>query len=461
MRCYDKYKRIIRLLAVISILTLEIGIYSWTWLNYFSAKAGNPFFRKGDWLMIAVYGMLLLFFSRIYGGLRVGYLEKGNVIYSQVLSVSLVNTITYLQIALLAKQFLNIVPFLLLYICDLVVIFVWTILTSHIFQKLFPPRRLLLIYGNRPSLSLMDKMSSRKDRYEICEVIHIDIGIRKLQEKIDLYDGIIICDVPSILRNELLKYCYGKSIRIYLTPKISDILTRSAEEINLFDTPLLLVRNGKINIEQQFAKRFMDIIVSMLSLVLTLPFMLIISIAIKCYDNGPIIYKQKRLTTDGKEFYVYKFRSMYIDAEKDGVARLAQEGDQRITPIGALIRKVRLDELPQIINILKGDMSVVGPRPERPEIARKYKELIPEFEYRLKVKAGLTGYAQIYGKYNTTPYDKLKLDLMYIQNYSLLLDIKLIILTIKILFMPESTKGIEKGQTTALKNRELTNSNLK
>lgn len=461
MRCYDKYKRIIRLLAVISILTLEIGIYSWTWLNYFSAKAGNPFFRKGDWLMIAVYGMLLLFFSRIYGGLRVGYLEKGNVIYSQVLSVSLVNTITYLQIALLAKRFLNIVPFLLLYICDLVVIFVWTILTSHIFQKLFPPRRLLLIYGNRPSLSLMDKMSSRKDRYEICEVIHIDIGIRKLQEKINLYDGIIICDVPSILRNELLKYCYGKSVRIYLTPKISDILTRSAEEINLFDTPLLLVRNGKINIEQQFAKRFMDIIVSMLSLVLALPFMLIISIAIKCYDNGPIIYKQKRLTTDGKEFYVYKFRSMYIDAEKDGVARLAQEGDQRITPIGALIRKVRLDELPQIINILKGDMSVVGPRPERPEIARKYKELIPEFEYRLKVKAGLTGYAQIYGKYNTTPYDKLKLDLMYIQNYSLLLDIKLIILTIKILFMPESTKGIEKGQTTALKNRELTNSNPK
>lgn len=457
MKNYNKYKRIIRFLAAISILALEIGIYWWFWVYCVSIQAGTPFFRKGDWLMTAVYGILLLFFSKMYGGLRIGYLERGNVMFSHVLSITLVNMITYLQIALLAKQFLNIVPFLLIYISDIIVICIWTILANRLFQKLFPPRKMLLIYGNRPSLTLMDKMNCRKDRYEICEVLHVAVGIDFLKEKIIQYDSIIICDVPSAIRNEVLKYCYGKSIRVYMTPKISDILTRSAEEINLFDTPLLLVRNGRMNIEQQVVKRCLDIMISVISLIILSPIMVLTAVAIKCNDWGPIFYKQKRLTLNGKQYYVYKFRSMYTDAEKDGVARLAREGDERITPIGHFIRKIRLDELPQLFNILKGDMSVVGPRPERPEIADEYRRLMPEFDYRLKVKAGLTGYAQIFGKYNTTPYDKLKLDLTYIQNYSIMLDIKLMVQTVKILFMKESTEGIAIGQTTAASRKKERN----
>lgn len=135
-------------------------------------------------------------------------------------------------------------------------------------------------------------------------------------------------------------------------------------------------------------------------------------------DGGPVFYKQVRLTKDGKEFEIYKFRTMIQDAEKDGVPRLAAEDDKRILPVGRLLRRTRLDELPQIYNILKGDMSLVGPRPERPQLAAELTKEIPEFPFRLKVKAGLTGYAQVYGKYNTTPYDKLKLDLTYIRNYS-------------------------------------------
>lgn len=446
MKDYNKYKRIIRFLAAISILVLEIGIYWWAWINYFSKEAGTPFFRKGDWLMAAVYGILLLFFSKMYGGLRIGYLEKGNVMYSQVLSVTLVNAITYLQIALLAKHFLNPASFLLLYICDIIIVCIWTLAANRVFQKLFPPRKVLLIYGNRPSLTLMDKMNCRKDRYEICEVVDINVGVKELEKKIVHYSGIIICDVPSPIRNTLLKFCYGKFIRVYLTPKISDILTRSSEEINLFDTPLLLVRDGKINVEQRFVKRLMDVVISSVALFITSPIIIMTGIAIKCSDGGPMLYSQKRLTMNEKEFNIYKFRSMCIDAEKDGIARLASVGDCRVTRVGSFIRKVRLDELPQLFNILRGDMSIVGPRPERPEIAREYRENMPEFDYRLKVKAGLTGYAQIFGKYNTTPYDKLKLDLTYIQNYSIMLDIKLMILTIKILFMKESTEGISSAQ---------------
>ena len=131
------------------------------------------------------------------------------------------------------------------------------------------------------------------------------------------------------------------------------------------------------------------------------------------------------------------------------MARLASENDARITPVGKLIRAIRFDELPQLLNILKGDMSIVGPRPERPEIAAQYEEEMPEFSLRLQVKAGLTGYAQVYGKYNTSPYDKLQMDLIYIANQSVAQDVKLMLATVKVLFMPESTEGVAEGKTTA------------
>ena len=175
---------------------------------------------------------------------------------------------------------------------------------------------------------------------------------------------------------------------------------------------------------------------------------------IKAYDHGPVFYKQVRCTQGGREFRIIKFRSMKVDAEKDGVARLASQNDDRITPVGHFIRKVRIDELPQLINILKGEMSFIGPRPERPEIIRQYVKEMPEFVFRMKVKAGLAGYAQVYGKYNTTPYDKLKLDLTYIQNYSVWMDIKLMLLTLKILLTPESTEGVSDGQVTAMHSEE-------
>lgn len=228
-----------------------------------------------------------------------------------------------------------------------------------------------------------------------------------------------------------------------MTPKISDILIRSSECLHLFDTPLLLSRNSGLTFEERFVKRMMDIIISVIVLVIFSPAMLIIAILIKLYDGGPVFFKQKRCTKEGKVFEIHKFRSMIVDAEKEGISIPATDKDPRITPIGSFIRMTRLDELPQMLDILAGNMSIVGPRPERIEHVEKYAEEIPEFAYRLKVKGGLTGYAQIYGKYNTTPYDKLRLDLMYVQNYSILLDLKLIIMTLKIIFMKDSTEGFD------------------
>ncbi|MCM1146110.1 MAG: exopolysaccharide biosynthesis polyprenyl glycosylphosphotransferase, partial [Lachnoclostridium sp.] len=266
------------------------------------------------------------------------------------------------------------------------------------------------------------------------------------------YGAVVLWDIPIQVRNELLKYCYSKSIRVYMMPKVSDVLVKGSDQLHLFDTPILLTREYALKIEQRLVKRLIDLLCAVILLVIASPFMLITAIAIKLYDGGPVLYKQIRCTRDGQEFYILKFRSMRVDAEKDGVARLAAKNDTRITPVGKVIRAVRIDELPQLFNILKGDMSFIGPRPERPEIIAQYVEEMPEFVFRMKVKAGLAGYAQVYGKYNTTPYDKLKLDLTYIENYSIWLDLKLMLLTLKILFKPESTEGVDSNQTTAHKD---------
>ena len=217
-----------------------------------------------------------------------------------------------------------------------------------------------------------------------------------------------------------------------------------------FSIPIFQVHRAAPNPEYLFIKRCFDILIAGLATVILSPFMLITALAIRLYDGGPAIYRQIRLTQNGREFEIYKFRSMRVDAEKDGVARLSTENDERITPIGRVIRAIRFDELPQLFNILKGDMSLVGPRPERPEIARQYEQSIPTFPLRLQVKAGLTGFAQVYGKYNSDPYDKLQYDLMYIDSMGVVEDLKLLMATVKILFIKESTEGVEAGRETAL-----------
>ena len=203
------------------------------------------------------------------------------------------------------------------------------------------------------------------------------------------------------------------------------------------------------------AKRICDLILSVLALVLFSPLFAVTALAIKLEDGGPVFYRQKRCTIGGREFMIIKFRSMIVNAEADGRSHPAGEKDDRITKVGAVIRAARIDELPQLLNIVKGDMSIVGPRPERVEHVQIYSEEIPEFSFRNKVKGGLTGYAQVYGKYNTTALDKLKLDLVYITNFSLVLDFQIIMETLKILFSKESTEGFTAEKSAELHDRDF------
>ncbi|MCI9570828.1 MAG: sugar transferase [Lachnospiraceae bacterium] len=442
MKDYTQYKRIIKFLSSAVIVFLEAAIYGYVWIFYYNKIMQYPFWRRGNWLMIAVYVILLLFFEQMYGGFKIGFYKTWNVIYSQILSLALVNILTYLQIALLDKKFHSLTIMGTVMLIEAIVAVLWAWIFQSIYSRIFPQRRLLLVYGEYPMFHLMQKISTREDKYQICNVIHYEQGMEMIAGLIHNYDGVIIGDIPAHERNLILKRCFGEGIRTYTVPKISDVINRSSDDLNLFDTPLLLSRNEDFKIEQAFGKRMADLVFSAFGLLITSPFFVLIAFMIKATDGGPVFYKQTRLTKDKKEFMIYKFRTMIQDAEKDGRAHMAMEGDERILPVGRFLRATRLDELPQLINILRGEMSMVGPRPERPELAEEIEKELPEFAYRLKVKAGLTGYAQIYGKYNTTAYDKLKLDLTYIRNYSFFLDLKLMIMTPKIMLMKESTEGV-------------------
>ncbi len=449
----EQYKRLIMFLNSVMIILLQTGIFAFVWYRFYAYNNEiliKVFFRRGNYVVIGLYALMVFFFFRLYGGFKVGYLRIFDVLYSQILSVLCVNAVTYLQLCLIGRwKFLSYVwPIAVMTVVDLIVTIIWVIASRWIYLKIYPPRKLLLVTGRYSSDALIQKFATRKDKYAIQEVVSYHEGIEAIQQKIFNYRGVVLADIPSEIRNSLVKFCFAHDIRCYAVPKISDIMLMNADSIHLFDTSLLLLRNNGLSIEQLFLKRLFDIVASLVAILATSPIMIFIALCIKSYDGGPVFFTQDRLTKDGAVFKVIKFRSMRVAPPEDEYC-LTRKHDDRITPVGRVIRNIHMDELPQLFNILKGEMSFVGPRPETPRLTEKYGKMIPEFRYRLKVKAGLTGYAQVYGKYNTTPYDKLKLDLIYIGRYSFLLDLKLMLLTFKVLFQKENTEGIDAWQTDA------------
>ena len=448
----DAIKRILVFQMVAAEFLLDVGGYAFLWFWKYKAQVQVQFWQKGDALVITIYAVILLAFFLAYGAGKVGYLRSLEIFLSQAFSILATNLITYAQLSLMNAGLAKPKYLLALTAAELLLALAWSFFANFVYRSIFAPRNLLMICGERPVDAIVEKFSSRKDRFIISKIMNISEGEEAVEEEIEKrYEGVVLWDIPQKSRNDLLKFCYSKSIRVYMMPKISDVIVQGADVLHFFDTPILLTRENPLSFEQRFIKRAIDLICALILVILASPIMLISAIIIKLSDFGPVFYKQNRVTRDGKVFKIIKFRSMRVDAEKDGKARLASKGDPRITPFGRFIRKVRIDELPQLFNIIAGDMSFIGPRPERPEIIEQYIKEMPEFEFRTKVKAGLAGYAQVYGKYNTTPYDKLKLDLFYIENYTTWMDLRLMLLTLKVLFMPDSTEGVAAGQITALK----------
>ena len=436
----------------ILVTLVMVAIFSYFWYKELNVLLEKEFLMKGNYLTIIVYAVIVMLFIGIFGGYKIGISKKSHIILSQAMGLLFADGIQVI-ITVLMVGYRHLIMSIIITMGKVFLIqvagsFVLSVFLISLYFKIFPPYRMLHIRGNHDN-SLVEKFNTRNDKYVIKGEMDFNEGIEKISAAVDEYDAVIINDVPTETRNRILKLCFAKSKKVYITPKISDIIVRGAEKLDVFDTPLLFCRNTTFTFSQRIIKRLADIVFSLLGLIVLSPLMIIVSLAIFLYDRGPVFYRQTRYTINGKTFKILKFRSMIPNAEKDGVARLAAEKDDRITPVGKFIRATRLDELPQFINILKGDMSFVGPRPERPEIADEYTKEVPEFAFRLRIKAGLTGYAQIFGKYNTTSYDKLKLDMIYVENCSLMMDMKLLLLTMKVIFMKESTEGLEEGKITA------------
>ena len=448
LKRHESLKRISLLALNVTSLFIHTALYAHAWFDHYypiinNQNQGIKLFVNGHILIILLYITILAIFSRTYGSLKIGYLKPGDVFLSQAFSLLAVNIITYAQISLMHNWLVEAGRLTLVFAAQLAVAAVWAWMCDRTYKHMFPPRDILLVHGERSVEDILAKFADREDRFRIAGVINIAAGLESVKaEAAGAYDAIVLWDIPTDVRGILLKHLYGRSKRVYMMPKITDVLVKGAAQLHLFDTPVFLTREYALTVEQRMVKRILDIILSLLLIIITSPLMLIAAAVIRIYDRGPALFRQVRCTSGGREFRIIKFRSMRVDAESDGVARLAGRRDGRITPFGRIIRATRIDELPQLFNILVGEMSFIGPRPERPEIIARYLEDMPEFAFRLKMKAGLGGYAQVYGKYNTSPYDKLKLDLTYIESYSLWLDLKLMLLTLRTLFHPDAAEGV-------------------
>ena len=440
----------LRFIKLINLLCM-VAAFAVIWFTYYKTLV-RQFYFWGDVTVVVIFAVLYFIFCKTYDAFLISYYRIFDMISSQTMALLFADAIMYAITLLLYKHIPNPFPLLLCFVDQIAISIIWSCIAHQTYFKWFPAKRSIIIYDTRRGMQDLIEEYGLEKKFEVKKTVSVEECLRDLS-MIDDMEVVFLSGVHTRDRNVILKYCLYSQKQVFMIPRIGDVIMSGATQVHILHLPILKVQRYRPTLTYLVGKRVFDIVSSLLGLIILSPVFLVTAIAIKAYDKGPVIYKQERLTKDGKRFMIHKFRSMRVDAEKDGVARLSSgENDDRITPVGRFIRKCRIDELPQLFDILSGNLSIVGPRPERPEIAEEYMKEIPEFQLRLQCKAGLTGYAQVYGKYNTTPYDKLQMDLMYIANPSWVEDLRICFATFKILFAPESTEGVAEGQTTAMDN---------
>lgn len=431
-------------------ILLVTGAFWLCWSYFYARQITYPFYYVGNLIMVFLFGLFYYFTSHLYNGYSLPISRIYELVYSQALAALISDGILYLITILINRHYISFFPFVPTFLLQFLLITLWTVAAHQWYFRVFPPKKTVVILGQGQNVDKLVKQYGMDVHFDVQSVVPVEECLKDIPGTIGQAEVVFCCGLRSHNRNLVTKYCVAHKIGAYVIPRIGDVIMDSAKKVHLFHLPMMAVQRYNPSPEFLFFKRLYDIVLSLVALVLFAPIMAAVAVAIKMTDGGDIFYRQARLTKDGKVFQVLKFRSMRMDAEKDGVARLSTgENDPRVTKVGRFIRAVRFDELPQLLNILKGDMAIVGSRPERPEISAQYAKTMPEWNLRLQAKCGLTGYAQVYGQYNTTPYDKLLLDLMYIARPSLFEDFKIIFATVKILFMKDSTEGVAEGQVTA------------
>ena len=430
----------VRSVKLLNILFITLP-FAFLLVTYYSKQAyGGELGFQGNAAIIVLYVFAYSLLVRIYDAFQISQVSSMELFFSQIISLILTDGVFFVLLTIIIRDIPDVFIYIVCIISQLIISYFWCLIVTWWYFKAFKKRKAVILYDSIHNLNEIAKHDQFKKSFELTGVYDID-EVKKapkaerdrwLIDKIKDAEVVFVMEINSHERNVVIKYCVDNDISCYDEPKIGDILMRTSRQFNMYNLPIFLIERFSPTPEYMLIKRLSDILLACLALVITSPVSVFTALAIKITDGGPVIYKQKRLTKNGRVFDMYKFRSMKIDAEKyTGAVLSSGTDDPRVTKIGRFIRKVRIDELPQLINIIKGDMSIVGPRPERPEIAEKYCKVLPEFRLRLQVRAGLTGYAQVYGRYDSDPYDKLSMDLYYISKAGVAQDLKIMFVTVK------------------------------
>lgn len=438
------------------VLLFNLSIFAGFWLKFHGEIPSRNFeaFEHS-----AIYTSIVFIIVSILLGAYIFY----NRLISDIIFVTIIGQIlTTLSITIITfiGRWFSFPRSVLIYsfIIGAILVSVYRIVVYKVYIS-FSKEKKVAIVGEEPKVAaaVQNFSSEKNNRHKVSDAIigNYYENVKKIIDDIDIV--YVASKIEEEEKLNIYRLVIEKEKKLFLNTNFENLIMIRPNMMNFEDESIIEASDFRIKPEDGMFKRLFDILVSLVLLIVTSPILLLTAIAIKATSPGPVIYKQTRITMNQKEFSILKFRSMSATAEAKSGPVLATSNDARVTPIGKFIRAVRIDELPQLINVLRGDMTIVGPRPERPFFVDQFKEENPYYYLRHNVRAGITGYAQVYGKYASNFNSKLNFDLLYIKNYSLMLDLKILLQTIKILFDKMSSKGLDEAElSTELKDIDST-----
>ena len=436
------------------------GLFAFIWFCYYNKYMFDTYKILGGLFSVLTFFIIYTALCSVYKAFRIASTNIGEIIFSQVISFAAGDLFLYVEAILVYNQYVSFIPGLVIIILQVIGSAVIVTYAKRYFMLHVEPQNTLIIYGNRHTPQETKNFEKRlQSKYgHLFHTVCIETEDISRHTFLSLLQGcstVVLFDTRPENRLRFMKICIDLKKNFYYTAQLADVLALGCEPKHLLDTPLMKYEYVYNSNRKQVVKRLMDVIFSVFFLILFSPVMLVTAVCILIEDGPPVLFRQKRYTKDKEIFTILKFRSMVKDAEKHGTTP-SSANDPRVTKVGRFIRKYRIDEIPQFFNVLRGDMSFVGPRPESVDMVEHYMQELPEWRFRMVVKAGLTGYAQVFGKYNTSAEDKLLLDLMYIENQSTLQDFKIALLTIRTMFQPERAEAFseEKSREISEKIRE-------
>ena len=349
----------ILLVKTINVLCMTI-IFGFLWNKCYAPDVAIVYSNgRGNILLIFLFAFLYVFSGRTYDALQISTLRRAEMVYSQTLALLFSDAVMYIVVLSLTKHLPRVIPILATIAVQEVVAVAWVFIAQTWYFRTFSAKPTVVVYDEREGITELINDCGFDKKFSVVRTVDSMSCINGLSVLNDA-EVVFLVGVHSHDRNVILKYCVENGKRIFVIPRIGDVIMSSAKRVHMFYLPMLRVERYHPSVMYLFIKRVFDVLLSLCALIILSPLILITSIAIRATDGGPVIYKQVRLTKDGKQFKIFKFRSMRVDAEKDGVARLSTgDADDRITSVGRVIRKTRIDELPQLINILKGERDII------------------------------------------------------------------------------------------------------